>query len=222
MPDLELVVFDCDGTLSDSRSTIVASVQHAFAQQGLPAPTAVEIQRRVGLSLMEFVQDLAPGEDVDADRLVRDYRHHARGQLGRTGADPLFPGIPELLEDLAGQGCLLAVATGKSRRGLTALLEAHGLLSRFASLQTSDDSPSKPHPQMVLRALDECGVDRDRTVMVGDTVYDMEAARNAGVTAVGVAWGYHEESELLEAGAREVVADLPALRRALGLRPRSG
>jgi phosphoglycolate phosphatase len=212
-----LVIFDCDGTLSDSRATIVSSVQTAFATHGLPVPTSMEIQRRVGLSLEEFVRDLCPGRDVDVAGLVADYRRDARAQLTRSGADPLFAGTRELVEELSRQGVLLAVATGKSQRGLRALLEGHKILEHFSSLQTADDAPSKPHPAMIEQALSDCGVDPSEAVMVGDTVFDMEAAATAGVDAVGVGWGYHREEELRAAGAIDVADDLTQLANLLGL-----
>jgi phosphoglycolate phosphatase len=113
--------------------------------------------------------------------------------------------VAAALEALDSAGCLLGIATGKARRGLLATLERHGLGSRFVTLQTADSNPGKPHPAMLLRAMAETGADPDRTVLVGDTSYDMEMARRAGARAVGVAWGYHDRRELEAAGADRIV-----------------
>ncbi len=215
----KLVIFDCDGTLSDSRATIATSIQQAFSRQGLPIPSPREIDRRIGLSLEEFVQDLCGDREVDVAELVAHYRQHARAHLSQTGADPLFPGAIETLRRLRDEGILLAIATGKSRRGLQALLRAHDLSTSFAVLQTSDDAPSKPHPAMVEQALEQSGVSATEAVMVGDTVFDMGAAANAGVAAIGVSWGYHRTQELLAAGASCVVDDFAQLEIAVGLAP---
>uniref|UniRef100_UPI0025CFBC27 HAD-IA family hydrolase n=1 Tax=uncultured Sphingomonas sp. TaxID=158754 RepID=UPI0025CFBC27 len=116
--------------------------------------------------------------------------------------EPLFPGIPELLNALEAKGWLLAVATGKSDRGLRHCLDSHGLGGRFVSLQTADRHPSKPHPGMALAAMADAGAEPGRSVVIGDTAWDMGMARSAGAGAIGVLWGYHEEAELLAAGAQ--------------------
>ena len=177
----ELVVFDCDGTLVDSQGAIVATVQRAFAGEGLRVPTDAEVRDRVGLSLDAFVADLVgdlPPARVES--LVRRYREEFVSERDARGADPLFPGLRELLDDLLRRGVLLGVATGKSRRGLNSVLDAHGLRPHFVTTQSADDAPSKPHPAMVLQAIDEAGVTPHATVMIGDSVYDMQAARAAG------------------------------------------
>lgn len=214
----DLVLFDCDGTLADSERSIVHSVQAAFRDLGLTPPQADRIRRRVGLSLDHFVAGLGiDAEDVDVDRLLALYRENFARYRAQNGSDPLFPGLGEVLDDLRSRGVLLGVVTGKSRRGLRRLLEDHGRWEQFATLQTADDAPSKPDPTMVLQALEETGVDADRAVVVGDTVYDMEAARRAGVDAIGVEWGHHPTEHLREAGAQIVVDDPPHLRRVLKL-----
>ena len=122
--------------------------------------------------------------------------------------EPLFQGILPLLDALEAEGWLLAVATGKSDRGLRHCLESHGIRARFVSLQTADRHPSKPHPAMLETAMAEAGALPADTVMVGDTVFDIEMGRAAGARAIGVAWGYHDPAELLAAGA-EAVAETP-------------
>jgi phosphoglycolate phosphatase len=127
-------------------------------------------------------------------------------------AEPLFPGAREMLAAVEADGCLLGIATGKSRRGVAAALERHGLEGRFLTIQTADEGPGKPHPGMLLRAMGEVGADPAATVMIGDTSFDMEMARAARTDAVGVAWGYHPAHALRRAGARVVAttcADVP-------------
>jgi phosphoglycolate phosphatase len=119
--------------------------------------------------------------------------------------EPLYPGAVETLDDLEADGVLLAVATGKSRRGLVATLDRHGLAERFTVLKTADDAPGKPNPDMLLAAMSETGASPDSTVMIGDTVFDIEMAVNARIPAIGVSWGYHDPVELVSAGANEIV-----------------
>jgi phosphoglycolate phosphatase len=122
-------------------------------------------------------------------------------------AEPLFPGIAALLDDLAAAGWTMAVATGKSDRGLAHCLASHGIADRFASLQTAERHPSKPDPAMLEAALFETDTAPEAAVMIGDTAYDMAMAAAIGVRAVGVAWGYHEGPELIAAGAAYVARD---------------
>jgi phosphoglycolate phosphatase len=112
------------------------------------------------------------------------------------------------LEELEASGWLLGIATGKSDRGLRHVLETHGLADRFVTLQTADRHPSKPHPAMVELAISEAGAAPETTVMIGDTSFDMIMAVNAGVRPVGVDWGYHDERELIDAGAEIVAATM--------------
>ncbi len=205
-----LAVFDCDGTLVDGQASICEAMEAAFAEAGLAPPDRQAVRRIVGLSLPQAVRRLVPdcAADVEAravDAYKRAYRT-ARDE-GRI-AEPLFDGIAELIEKLHGAGWLLGVATGKSDRGLSHCLAAHGLTHRFATLQTADRHPSKPHPAMMEAALGETLADPARTVMIGDTAFDMGLAVNSGVRAIGVAWGYHEAAELVAAGA-EWVAQTP-------------
>ncbi len=217
---MHLVIFDCDGTLVDSQHTIVESMQYAFAASELPEPEAEEIRRVVGLSLLECMARLAPGETISRHHeLVEGYREAFAVVRNRTDSrDPLFPGVRPVIEDLEAGGALLGIATGKSLAGLKRTLDEHGLRDRFMSLQTADLNPGKPHPGMIERAIEETGVDNDATVMVGDTTYDMEMAVNAGALAIGVSWGYHGTDELTEAGAHAIIdafEELPALVDAL-------
>ena len=211
-----LVVFDCDGTLVDSQHVILDSMRAAFRAEGFAEPSAEAVRRIVGLSLVHAVAALLP----DAGRatweaITERYKeafHEAR--LRPDFREPLFPGARELLHGLEGAGLLLGVATGKSRRGLDAVLDHHGLRPLFVTLQTADGNPSKPHPAMLERAMAETGSRPAETAFVGDTTFDVEMALAAGVRAIGVAWGYHPPQELAAAGAERVLdsfIELPPL-----------
>lgn len=207
---VRLAVFDCDGTLSDGQAAICAAMAEAFAEAGLAAPDPHKVRRIVGLSLPGAIARLAPGETPEAqERVVQAYRRaffHAR-ERGLVH-EPLFVGMADLLRRLHGSGWALGVATGKSDRGLTGCLTQHGVFDLFATLQTADRHPSKPHPAMLETAMAEAGAAPADTVMIGDTVYDIEMGLAAGARAFGVAWGYHDPAELLSAGA-EAVAETP-------------
>ena len=211
---VRLAVFDCDGTLVDGQHSIIASMSRAFAAHGLAAPAADAVRHVVGLPLREAIIRLLPdAAEADHTRLESGYVD-AYSALRRNGAinDPLFPGAVETLDALDRAGWILGIATGKGRRGLLATLDSHGITGRFAILQTSDLGPGKPNPDMLLNAMNEAGAAPANTVMIGDTVYDMEMARRAGTMAVGVAWGYHPERELRRAGAHAVAqsfAEIP-------------
>ena len=218
---VRLAVFDCDGTLMDSQANIVAAMDECFSRNGLERPPPGSTRRIVGLSLPQAMAALVP--DADAafhDKLAEDYKvcFKAMRSDDRLSHEALYPGVVEALEALEANGWLLAVATGKSDRGLDFSLDYHGIRDRFVSLQTADRHPSKPHPSMLEQAMRDAGALAADTVMIGDTVYDVEMATSAGVHAVGVSWGYHEPEELLAAGAAHVADDYPALGIYLGAR----
>ena len=215
-----LALFDCDGTLVDSQHTICAAMETCFAAAGLEPPARERTRRVVGLSLVEAMGAMLPEADAETHAaLAEDYKRafHAMRAQGPI-EEPLFDGIADLIDALEADGWLLGVATGKSDRGLSLCLEAHGLSGRFVTLQTADRHPSKPHPSMIHAAMAQAGAGPETTMMIGDTSYDMAMARAAGAMAVGVAWGYHGPDELVAAGA-DHIADHPsaiiALTRAL-------
>ncbi len=210
---MRLIMFDCDGTLVDSQYVIIDSMQAAFQKRGLPTPAAESVKSIVGLSLHEAIGRLhGEGDAPVIDDLVIAYKEvffdlHASKDLH----EPLFDSARETLSELTEAGYLLGVATGKSRRGLLATLESHDLAKHFVTLQTADDAPGKPHPGMLEQAMAETGADKGETVLIGDTVFDIEMALNAGVGAFGVSWGYHAADQLHAAGAHSVLDHLSEL-----------
>ncbi len=228
MTDPRLVVFDMDGTLIDSQHVILATMAEAFDRAGHPAPTDAEVLAIVGLSLPEAMAALAP--HLPPDQTLALAEHYRAGFVGRRAAGgaeaaaPLYPGARAALERLAARpATLLGVATGKARRGLDHALAGHDLGRFFATTQTADGHPSKPHPAMLLAALAETGVAASRSVMVGDTEFDVAMGRAAGFATVGVAWGYHPRARLEAAGADVVIEAFDGLDEALAaLWARSG
>ena len=206
---IRLAIFDCDGTLVDSGATIHRALSEAFVRHGRPVPEQRESKKAVGLSLQEAMAMLAPDADAaEHARLAQTYKDvFVRLRAAGRVEEPLFDGILPLLDALDADGWLLAVATGKSDRGLRHCLTAHGLFDRFISLQTADRHPSKPHPSMALQALADAGAEAHMSVVIGDTGWDMGMARAAGCGAIGVAWGYHDDAELWATGAQAIAAD---------------
>lgn len=215
---LRLVVFDVDGTLVDSQADIVTAMTQAFQHAGRPVPARDAILRTVGLSLPHAIAMLAPdATEPDQSGLVSGYKRLYRERrlgAGSKESSPLYPGIEAMLRSLHKiDPLLLGVATGKSRRGLDALLDAHGIGHCFMTTQCADDHPSKPHPSMLLAALSETGVDPEHAVIVGDTSYDMATGKAASVAAIGVTWGYHDRRSLADANL--IVESVDALLDAL-------
>ena len=206
---VRLAVFDCDGTLVDGQGAVCTAMDRAFAECALPPPDHHQVRRIVGLSLPQALRLLAPAT-TEAQRGALDAAYRSAFRAAREAgelAEPLFPGIAELVARLHAAGWTLGVATGKSDRGLEHCLATHGLSRHFTTLQTADRHPSKPHPAMLQAALTEAGAALGDAAMIGDTAYDIEMARAAGVRAIGVAWGYHEAAELRAAGAEAVARD---------------
>ena len=206
-----LAIFDCDGTLVDSGAPIYAALKATFADAGIDLPPPDVSRRVIGLSLVEAMAGLAPHLPNDEHvALAEAYKQHFMA-LRTAGAvdEPLFDGVLELLDALESDGWLLAVATGKSDRGLRHCLERHEIHARFVSLQTADRHPSKPHPSMVLQALSDAQAEPQASFVVGDTSYDMAMAAAAGAVPIGAGWGYHDDEELIAAGA-VAVANQPS------------
>ncbi|KIN77873.1 HAD-IA family hydrolase [Sulfitobacter mediterraneus] len=206
---LKLVLFDVDGTLVDSQGDIVAAMTRAFAAVDAPLPERAKLLSIVGLSLDVAMPTLAPDQTEAAlQKMIESYKAafmELRAQFGVAQSSPLYPGAMDALRSLqAVPEFLLGIATGKSRRGLDKLIEGHALDGLFMTQQVADFHPSKPHPSMILQAMQDAGVEPADTVMVGDTSFDMEMARAAGVRGIGVNWGYHPPERL---GDAHVVID---------------
>lgn len=215
---MKLVIFDCDGTLVDSQNAIFASMAHAFESHGLEQPSRHRVLSIVGLSLPQAIQVLLPDHKMPFVHAVSASYKGAFQKLRTEPShrEPLFSGAGVTLKRLAARDdVVLGIATGKSQRGVDLLLEREGWQSYFATIQTADNAPSKPDPGMILQAMAEVGADPAATVMIGDTTYDIEMARAAGVTALGVAWGYHPVADLKRAGAHRIVVDFAELHAAI-------
>ncbi len=195
--EFDLIVFDWDGTLMDSEAKIVRCMTNAAVDAGLPDPGAPAIRDIIGLGLAEAIGALFP--DVEAarrDSIVVRYREYFV-HLDDTATD-LFPGVGEGLEALKRTGYRLAVATGKARRGLDRVLDQTGTAHLFSATRCADEALSKPHPQMLQDILDHTGIAPERALMVGDTVYDLEMARNARVPGLAVSYGAHPRARLMD------------------------
>jgi phosphoglycolate phosphatase len=203
-----LIVFDCDGTLVDSQHLIIDAMRATFETCGLALPADDAVRHVVGLSLGEAIGQLVPGIGLaELEALIDGYKQTFQAMRRQPlFHEPLFEGARETLHELERRGHLLAIATGKSDRGIASVLQHHALEGLFVSLQTADRHPSKPHPAMLEAAMRETGCAPHDTIMVGDTSYDMQMARAAHAHPVGVSWGYHAVAALELAGA-EVIVD---------------
>jgi phosphoglycolate phosphatase len=199
-----LAVFDVDGTLVDSRTLIQQAMAAAFEHIGLAAPDYDSTRQIVGLNLQEALDALAPGLDQSGRQsLVKAYGEAFVAAHEESG-EPLYPGAAELLERLRGDGWLIAMATGKSRRGVERVIRTHNWADLFDSTHCADDGPGKPHPAMLVECMKVLATPPSMTVMIGDTAHDMRMARAAGVRAQGVAWGFHTAEEVADGGADHV------------------
>jgi phosphoglycolate phosphatase len=186
--DYDLVIFDWDGTLMDSETKIVRCFQLAAEDANVAYPGDEAIRNIIGLGLTEAMAAIFPDESMETrDAVVENYREHF---LYRDQTEmPLFPGVPEGLSTLVEDGYQLAVATGKARRGLDRVLKDSPVQHLFHSTRCADETRSKPHPLMIEEIISETGAAPDRTIMVGDSVFDLEMARNAGVDSLAVSYG---------------------------------
>ncbi len=194
---IELIVFDWDGTLMDSEARIVASMQAAFAEADFEPPPPAAIRDVIGLGLEEAILRL-PGINADTalPEIIARYRHHYL--VANATPTPLFEGAQALVEALHQRDQWLAVATGKSRRGLDQALDQTGLRPLFHATRCAEETASKPHPGMLIELMDELGVRPANTLMIGDTDYDLLMAQNAGVRALAVGYGTQPTERLLE------------------------
>lgn len=212
---LALVVFDWDGTLMDSIARIVRCMHLAIADIGAEPRTDAQLRDIIGLGVRQATQALYPGaDDTFMAALTQAYRLHYMER--DTTPTPLYPDAEAILKTLARRGFLLAVATGKSRRGLEEALAASGLAAYFDATATTDEHPSKPHPGMLSYLIDRLGVDYRDTVMVGDSAYDLQMANSVRVSGVGITHGAHDRARLQHYGPAALIAALSELPPLLG------
>ena len=205
-----LIVFDWDGTLLDSAGGIVECIQEAARDLGLPVPARATASHVIGLGLHESLRTAVPTLPEDQYReFAEAYRRHF---LARQGSMALFPGVRELLQDLNAAGYRLAVATGKSRRGLEHALESTALRRYFAASRCGDETNPKPDPAMLLELMEQLAAAPGQALMIGDTSHDLEMARSAGVDAVAVTYGAHPGDALRALAPRACVASIVELR----------
>jgi phosphoglycolate phosphatase len=209
-------VFDIDGTLVDSRDVIQGAAQAAFDVMGLPQPSYDQVRHIVGLNLnvglAMLAPELSPAGLVELEHHYKSAFHQIHRQPGFI--EPLYEGAADLLEHLRQDGWKLSMATGKSRRGVEMVVAMHGWHDLFETTHCADDGPGKPHPAMVLAAMQAQGIGPEHTIMIGDTSHDMIMAKDAGVRAQGVSWGFHTPDEVA-AHADHVAYDFSELKTQL-------
>ena len=205
----ELIVFDWDGTLIDSAGTIVQCIQDAARDLGVEVPDRERASHVIGLGLHDSLRYAVP--TLETERYMEFSLAYRRHFMARQDAMLLFPGIPELLAELK-EKRQLAIATGKSRTGLDRALETGNLGRFFSGSRCADETQPKPDPAMLLELMEELSVDRERTLMIGDTSHDLEMAKAASVDALAVTYGAHPEHGLRACGPLGCFADVASLR----------
>jgi phosphoglycolate phosphatase len=205
---MKLALFDCDGTLVDSAALIHAVMARTFVDFGHDRPELSQTKSIIGLTLDIAIARMQgkPHVDDEAVAMTAHYKAIYPGVRDEAGVDvPLFDGIADLIRTLAASdNVLIGAVTGKSRRGLVHVLEKHGFAPDFIVSRTADDCPSKPHPAMVTECCNETRMNPVDTIVIGDAIYDMQMAKAAGATAVGVSWGYASVDDLVAAGADSI------------------
>lgn len=205
----DLLIFDWDGTLMDSAGFISRCIQAACRDMELPVPSREEASHIIGLGLREALERVAPGLAPEQyPELVEHYRRH---YLSQDEHLTLFEGAEALIHELHGRGHLMAVATGKARRGLDRVFGQTGLGEWFHASRTADETFSKPHPAMVEELLDELAIAPEKALMIGDTTHDLEMARNAGIASLAAGYGAHPPENLTALGALKVCTSFPEL-----------
>lgn len=204
-----LVVFDWDGTLMDSTGTISRCIRQSCQEAGLPDPGASIANYVIGLGLHDALRHAAPGAtETQVAHLVDRYRHYYRIWGNEL---VLFDDVMPVIAELEQAGYLLAVATGKSRLGLSSAFDQTGLGKQFLTSRCADECHPKPHPQMLFEIMEELNVAPHETVMIGDTTHDIRMAQAAGALSVGVTTGAHPVTSLHEAQPSHVAASLSGM-----------
>jgi phosphoglycolate phosphatase len=215
--DYELLIFDWDGTLSDSIGRIVEAMRTAADLAGRPVRDDLAIKGIIGLGLPEAIRTLYP--DITANDLI-DFRQYYADSYMAMDVEPssLFDGVRESLEAFRAEGYRMAVATGKARRGLDRVLKAHGWMEYFDATRAADETASKPDPLMLNEILQHCGVAPEKALMVGDASFDLLMARNAGMDSVAVGYGAQALDSLLQFEPALAINHFSELRAWLGAR----
>lgn len=207
----ELIVFDWDGTLMDSTAHIVSCMRVAIEALGLPPLADSTISHIIGLGLPEAVKTLYPSQPASTLQALADgYR---QAWVTRPEDTRLFDNAQTLLKELSEQDYFLAVATGKSRRGLNRSFNDTGLGDYFHTSRCADECHSKPHPQMLMEIMDYLGVSAEQTLMIGDTEFDLLMAQNARADSLGIAHGAHDTEQLSACEPQAIVEDLYQLQQ---------
>ena len=211
-----LAVFDIDGTLVDSRASILQAATEAARDLGLPDPHYDRVRQIVGLSLPHALAVLEPDlGPAELERFTEAFRASFGRMFDAGHEEPLYPGAMETLRRLHRDGWRLSLATGQNRRGVARNLMREGWGELFVSSHCAEDGPGKPDPAMLRAAMAAAGADAASTIMIGDTAHDIAMALNAGVRPQGVGWGFHTPEEQIAAGAPHVATDFADLEVAL-------
>lgn len=206
----QLIVFDWDGTVMDSTAVIATSIQSACRDLALPVPSDENARHVIGMGLVDALRHAVPdAPEAMYEPLAERYRHYF---LAQDQSIPLFSGARETIAELHEAGHALAVATGKSRKGLDRVMDSSGLRAYFHASRTADETFSKPHPAMLQEIMDELGMQPEQVLMIGDTTHDLQMAINAGVDAVGMTYGAHPEEQLRALNPRALLDDFHQLR----------
>ena len=207
----KLVVFDWDGTLADSTAMIGLAIQSACRDLGEPVPDDQAARFVIGLGLADAIRTVAPG--LPAERHAEFAARYREHYLQREREIALFRGVDQLLADLGAADHLLAIATGKSRRGLDCALARSGISHHFHATRCADEGRPKPHPDMLIHLMDRLASAPHETLMIGDTTHDLELARNAGVAAMAVTYGAHRSEGLAQCKPVAMVGSIAEMRR---------
>ncbi|MDF1781034.1 MAG: HAD-IA family hydrolase [Alcanivoracaceae bacterium] len=191
----QLVIFDWDGTLMDSTGRIVDCMQKAAADMQLPPLSAFAVQQIIGLGLPEAISTLYPALSAERVMQMRD-QYASHFIAAESTPSVLFAGAQALLNTLQEKNVRIAVATGKSRKGLNRVLASSGLADYFHITRCADESGSKPDPKMLMEIVDALSVPVQDAVMIGDTSFDLEMAQRAGIDRIGVTYGAHSRDIL--------------------------
>ena len=214
---LRLALFDFDGTLCDSAEQIANAIKKAGRDVGLTNINDEQARQSIGQGLHHLASTLTNNNRDKANEFFEAYRHNFRAEMnsGNIYISPLFEGAKKTLSSLVAAGWLTGIVTNKGRNGLNHLLKAHEIVDLFDITYTVDEKQPKPSPEMAIDAMYACGVENKNTVLIGDTIYDAQCSVNAGISFVGVSWGYNSSDILTQNGARTIVNSFAQLEKSL-------